>query len=108
LPPQFGTESPTIDSYLARSRPDGWTGDGTRHDCYAERGRRSGQRYRGLVAFAGWREYRAGTNVSDSRPRASFGGSGGGSLTKACGQTADGAGSLLRAIGAGGIGAERG
>ena len=35
LPPQFGTESASIDSYITRTRPDGWTGAGTRHDCYA-------------------------------------------------------------------------
>ncbi len=73
LPPEFGPESPTVDSYLARSRPTGWTGAGARHDCYAEWGRRStGARYRGLVAFAGTTEYRAGDTVSDSRPRPSF------------------------------------
>jgi hypothetical protein len=76
LPPQFGTETANVDSYIARTRPDGWTGAGTRHDCYAEWGRRSGARYRGLVAFAGWREYRAGDTVNDSRPRPSFGSSG--------------------------------
>ena len=42
LPPQFGTESPSVDSYITRQRPDGWTGAGTRHDCYAEWSRRSG------------------------------------------------------------------
>ena len=72
LPRQFGTESPTVDSYISWNRPDGWTGAGTRHDCYAEWGRRSGARFRGLVAFAGWREYRAGDTVTDSRPRPSF------------------------------------
>jgi hypothetical protein len=65
LPPQFGAELPSS----ARTRPDGWTGAGTRHDCYAEWGRRGGQRYRGLVAYAGWREYRAGEPVNDTHPR---------------------------------------
>ena len=73
LPPQFGTDNPTADFYFTRQRPDGWTGAGTRHDCYAEWGRRSGgARYRGLVAFAGRDEFRAGDTVNDSRPRPSF------------------------------------
>jgi hypothetical protein len=73
LPPQFGAESAGVDSYITRQRPDGWTGAGTRHDCYAEWGRRSGgARYRGLVAVAGRDESRAGDTVSDSRPRPSF------------------------------------
>ena len=72
LPPQFGTEDPTIHSYITRTRPAGWTGAGTRHDCYAEWGRRSGARYRGLVAYGGSFEYRAGDTVNDARPRPSF------------------------------------
>jgi hypothetical protein len=73
LPSQFGADSPGVDSYITRQRPDGWTGAGTRHDCYAEWGSRpGGARYRGLVAFSGWREYRAGDTVNDSRPRPSF------------------------------------
>jgi hypothetical protein len=73
LSPEFGPESPTVDSYLARSRPTGWTGAGARHDCYAEWGRRTGgARDRGLVAFAATTECRAGDTVSDARPRPSF------------------------------------
>ena len=72
LPPVFGTESPRVDAYIARTRPTGWTGDGARHDCYAEWGRRSSGRFRGLVAFAGTTEYRAGDRVTDARPRPSF------------------------------------
>jgi hypothetical protein len=72
LPPQFGTEDPGVHSYITRTRPDGWTGAGTRHDCYAEWGRRGGNRYRGLVAYAGSFEYRAGDTVNDSRARPSF------------------------------------
>jgi hypothetical protein len=71
LPQEFGTDT-GVDSYIARSRPNGWTGAGARHDCYAEWGRRSGARYRGLVAYAGSREYRAGDTVNDSRSRPSF------------------------------------
>lgn len=72
LPSQFGTESASVDSYITRTRPDGWTGAGARHDCYAEWGRRGGARYRGLVAFGGSREYRAGDSVTDRRGRPSF------------------------------------
>jgi len=54
-----------------RSASTRWT-----RSCYAEWGRRSCARYRGLVAFAGWREYRAGDTVNDSRPRPSFGAGG--------------------------------
>jgi hypothetical protein len=73
LPPQFGTDDPGIHSYITRTRPDGWTGAGARHDCYAEWGTRpGGARYRGLVAYAGSFEYRAADTVNDARPRPSF------------------------------------
>ena len=72
LPPEFGTENPTVDSYYTRVRPTGWTGAGTRHDCYAEWGRRNGARFRGLVAYAGSFEYRAGDTVNDRGSRPSF------------------------------------
>jgi hypothetical protein len=72
LPPEFGTESPGVHSYITRTRPAGWTGAGARHDCYAEWGRRTSGRFRGLVAFAGTTEYRAGDRVTDAQPRPSF------------------------------------
>jgi hypothetical protein len=60
LPPQFtGTNRQT---YVM---PDGWTGTGARHDCYAEWDSRPGRARRlGLVAFAGTREFRAGDPVT--------------------------------------------
>lgn len=62
LPPQF-----TGSNRQTRVMPDGWTGTGTRHDCYAEWDRRPGRPRRlGLVAFAGTREYRAGDPVGGS------------------------------------------
>ena len=64
LPPQFtGTNRQT------RDMPTGWTGTGTRHDCYAEWDRRPGRPRRlGLVAFGGTDAYRAGDPVTGFVP----------------------------------------
>ena len=68
LPPQF-----TGASRQTWTRPDGWTGVGTRHDCYAEWDRRPGHPHRsGLVAHAGTQAYRAGDVVNDTQPRPRF------------------------------------
>jgi hypothetical protein len=64
LPPQF-----TGDNRQTRVMPDGWTGAGARHDCYAEWDRRPGQPRRlGLLAFAGTQAYRAGDAVRAAGP----------------------------------------
>ena len=72
LPPEFGTDS-GANSYLARTTPTGWTGQGTRHDAYAEWDYRGGRRrLNGFVAYAGQQELRRGDTVQ-FRPRATGG-----------------------------------
>jgi hypothetical protein len=74
LPAQFGTESPTTHFYTTQQRPDGWTGAGTRHDCYSQWDDAPGHRhFAGLVAVAGNTEWRAGAVVNDSTPRPQIG-----------------------------------
>jgi len=64
LPPQF-----TGLNRQTRVMPDGWTGAGARHDCYAEWDRRPGRPRRlGLLAVAGTQVYRAGDTVRGSTP----------------------------------------
>ena len=53
-------------------RPSGWTGQGTRHDAYAEWDYTEGRRRNGFVAYAGTNELRAGDRVT-FRPRTTAG-----------------------------------
>lgn len=70
LPSQFGAEDPSTHFYTTDRRPDGWTGAGTRHDCYSQWDDRRGQRhFNGLVAYDGNDEIRAGDRVTDGHPR---------------------------------------
>jgi hypothetical protein len=64
LPPEF--TPPHRQTWVM---PTGWTGTGTRHDCYAEWDRRPGHPRRlGLIAVAGTDEYRAGDAVRGVTP----------------------------------------
>ena len=68
LPPEFGTDS-GANFYLATTTPSGWTGQGTRHDAYAEWDYTGGhRRLNGFVAYAGQQELRRGDTVQ-FRPR---------------------------------------
>jgi hypothetical protein len=68
LPAEFGSERAGADFYVTGNRPAGWTGAGSRHDCYGEWDTARGRN--GLVAYAGSDELRRGTPVR-FRPRAS-------------------------------------
>ena len=67
LPSEFGPEDGSH-FRKADTQPTGWTGDGMRHDAYAEW--RPG--LNGFVAYAGTRELRAGDHVT-FRPRTAGG-----------------------------------
>jgi hypothetical protein len=62
LAPEFGSDW-GADSYITRTQPSGWTGQGTRHDAYSEWDYRRGRYRNGFVAYAGMRELRRGDRV---------------------------------------------
>jgi hypothetical protein len=71
LPASFGRDT-GANFYNRDAQPSGWTGQGTRHDAYAEWDYTGGRRLNGFVAYAGTSELRAGDRVT-FRPRTSAG-----------------------------------